>query len=59
MKRPAESLLFKLMLVTVVPAISMILIIWLAIDKQAAGYFMALMKKEKQFTPATGIPAKW
>lgn len=44
MKKPAESLLVKLLLVTVVPAISIILVIWLAIDKQAAGYFMALMK---------------
>lgn len=45
MKRPGESLLVKLLLVTVVPAITIILVIWLAIDKQAAGYFMALMKK--------------
>ena len=45
MKRPGESLLLKLLLVTVVPAITIILVIWLAIDKQAAGYFMALMKK--------------
>lgn len=45
MKSPRESLLAKLLLVTVVPAITIILVIWLAIDKQAAGYFMALMKK--------------
>lgn len=45
MKSPAESLLAKLLLVTLIPAISIILVIWLAIDKQAAGYFMALMKK--------------
>lgn len=45
MKRPGESLLFKLLLVSVVPAITIIGVIWLAIDKQAAGYFMALMKK--------------
>jgi len=45
MKSPRESLLVKLLLVTVVPAITIILVIWLAIDKQAAGYFMALMKK--------------
>ncbi len=45
MKSPGESLLVKLLLVTVVPAITIILVIWLAIDKQAAGYFMALMKK--------------
>ena len=45
MKSPGESLLVKLLLVTVVPAITIIGVIWLAIDKQAAGYFMALMKK--------------
>ncbi|SDP45069.1 sensor histidine kinase [Desulforhopalus singaporensis] len=45
MKTPQESLLVKLLLVTLVPAITIILVIWLAIDKQAAGYFMALMKK--------------
>jgi len=45
MKRPGESLLVKLLLVTAVPAITIIGMIWLAIDKQAAGYFMALMKK--------------
>lgn len=45
MKKPAESLLIKLLLVTLVPAITAIIVIWLAIDKQAAGYFMALMKK--------------
>lgn len=45
MKRPGESLLVKLLLVMVVPAITIIGMIWLAIDKQAAGYFMALMKK--------------
>ena len=45
MKSPRESLLVKLLLVTVVPAITIVLVIWLAIDKQAAGYFMALMKK--------------
>lgn len=45
MKRLNESLLAKLLLVTAVPAITIILVIWLAIDKQAAGYFMALMKK--------------
>lgn len=45
MKRVGESLLVKLLLVTIVPAITIILVIWLAINKQAAGYFMALMKK--------------
>lgn len=45
MKRPGESLLAKLLLVTVVPAMTIIGVIWLAIDKQAAGYFMELMKK--------------
>lgn len=39
-------LLWKLLLITVVPVIGVIiLIIWLAIDHLAAGYFMALMKK--------------
>lgn len=45
MIRARQSLLVKLLLVSVVPAITIILVIWLAIDKQAAGYFMALMKK--------------
>lgn len=45
MKWPRESLLVKLLLVTLIPATSIILVIWLAINKQAAGYFMALMKK--------------
>ncbi len=45
MKKPAESLLIKLLLVSLIPATSIITVIWLAIDKQAAGYFMALMKK--------------
>lgn len=45
MKKPGESLLIKLLLVSAVPATTIILVIWLAIDKQAAGYFMALMKK--------------
>lgn len=45
MKHPGDSLLAKLLLVTAVPAVTIIGVIWLAIDKQAAGYFMALMKK--------------
>lgn len=41
-----ERLLWKLLLINVVPVIAVtILVIWLAIDKLAAGYFMALMKK--------------
>lgn len=45
MKSPRQSLVAKLLLVSVVPAVAIILVLWLAIDKQAAGYFMALMKK--------------
>ncbi len=38
-------LLWKLLLINIVPVISVfILVIWLAIDKLAANYFMALMK---------------
>ncbi len=41
-----NRLLWKLLLVTVVPVIGVIiLIIWLAINQLAANYFMALMKK--------------
>jgi signal transduction histidine kinase len=41
-----NRLLWKLLLITVVPVIGVIiLIIWLAIDQLAANYFMALMKK--------------
>ena len=41
-----NRLLWKLLLITVVPSIGVIiLIIWLAIDHLAANYFMALMKK--------------
>ncbi len=41
-----NKLLWKLLLITVVPVIGVIiLIIWLAIDHLAANYFMALMKK--------------
>jgi signal transduction histidine kinase len=41
-----NRLLWKLLLITVVPVIGVIiLIIWLAIDQLAAGYFMALMQK--------------
>jgi signal transduction histidine kinase len=41
-----NRLLWKLLLITVVPVISIIiLIMWLAIDQLAANYFMALMKK--------------
>lgn len=44
---PARNrLLWKLLLITVVPVIVVIiLVIWLAIDHLASGYFMALMKK--------------
>ncbi|MCP4342377.1 MAG: HAMP domain-containing protein [Desulfobulbaceae bacterium] len=41
-----NRLLWKLLLITVVPVIGVIiLVIWLAIDQLAANYFMALMKK--------------
>ncbi|MGB3212086.1 MAG: ATP-binding protein [Desulforhopalus sp.] len=41
-----NRLLWKLLLITVVPVIAVIiLVIWLAIDQLAAKYFMALMKK--------------
>lgn len=41
-----NRLLWKLLLTNVVPVIGVIiLVIWLAIDQLAAGYFMALMKK--------------
>ncbi len=41
-----NKLLWKLLLITVVPVIGVIiLVIWLAIDHLAANYFMALMKK--------------
>lgn len=41
-----NKLLWKLLLITVVPVIGVIiLVIWLAIDHLAASYFMALMKK--------------
>ena len=41
-----NRLLWKLLLITVVPVIGVIvLIIWLAINQLAANYFMALMKK--------------
>jgi signal transduction histidine kinase len=41
-----ERLLWKLLLINVVPVIGItITVIWLAIDQLAAGYFMALMKK--------------
>jgi len=41
-----NRLIWKLLLITVVPVIGVIiLIIWLAIDQLAADYFMALMKK--------------
>jgi two-component system sensor histidine kinase BaeS len=41
-----NRLLWKLLLITVVPVIGVIiLVIWLAIDHLAASYFMALMKK--------------
>jgi len=46
MIRIKERLLWKLLLINVVPVIAVIvLVIWLAIDQLAAGYFMALMKK--------------
>ncbi len=46
MNRIRNRLLWKLLLVTVVPVIGVItLIIWLAINQLAAKYFMALMKK--------------
>ena len=41
-----DRLLWKLLLITVVPVIGVIiLLVWLAIDHLAANYFMALMKK--------------
>ncbi len=46
MIRIKDRLLWKLLLINVVPVIAIIiLVIWLAIDQLAAGYFMALMKK--------------
>jgi two-component system, OmpR family, sensor histidine kinase BaeS len=41
-----DRLLWKLLVINVVPVIAVIiLVVWLAIDQLAAGYFMALMKK--------------
>ncbi len=40
-----ERLLWKLLLINVVPVLATILVIWQAIDQLAAGYFTALMKK--------------
>lgn len=41
-----NRLIWKLLLINIVPVIGVIiLVIWLAIDKLAAGYFMALMNK--------------
>lgn len=46
MKRIKNRLLWKLLLINVVPVIAVIiLVIWVAIDKLAASYFMALMKR--------------
>ena len=46
MIRIKDRLLWKLLLINVVPVIAVIiLVIWLAIDQLAAGYFMALMKE--------------
>ena len=46
MRLMPNRLLWKLLLITVIPVIGVIiLVIWLAIDKLAASYFMALMKK--------------
>jgi len=46
MNQIKNRLLWKLLLITVVPVIGVIiLVIWLAIDQLAATYFMALMKK--------------
>lgn len=45
MKLIRASLLWKLLLFNVVPVIAVILVIWLAIDQLAAGYFVALMTK--------------
>lgn len=46
MIRIRDRLLWKLLLINVVPVIAVIiLVIWLAVDQLAAGYFMALMKK--------------
>ncbi len=46
MIRIRQRLLWKLLLINVVPVIAVIiLVIWLAIDQLAASYFMALMKK--------------
>ena len=41
-----QRLLWKLLLINIVPVIGIIiLVVWLAIDQLAAGYFMALMEK--------------
>lgn len=40
-----KRLLWKLLLINVVPVLAVILVIWTAIDQLAAGYFMTLMKK--------------
>ncbi len=41
-----QRLLWKLLLTNIVPVIAIIfVIVWLAIDKLAAGYFMELMNK--------------
>ena len=41
-----QRLLWKLLLVNIVPVIGVIiLVVWISIDKLAAGYFMALMKE--------------
>jgi two-component system sensor histidine kinase BaeS len=46
MKPANNRLLWKLLLTNVVPVIGVIiLIVWVAIDQLAAGYFMALMKR--------------
>lgn len=46
MKPVTNRLLWKLLLTNVIPVIGVtIVIVWLAIDKLAAGYFMALMKR--------------
>lgn len=49
-----NRLLWKLLLISVVPVIAVIiLVIWLAIDQLAADYFMALMKKYAVSTTET------
>ena len=41
-----QRLLWKLLLINIVPVIGIIiLVVWLSIDQLAAGYFMALMEK--------------